>query len=322
MELGKTTSLLRAVEKEHMHTCKPPKINLENARFYCKSHAVYRLDSEVFVEEFAVYRFDGDLLYIPNPLKQQVKREIVHLALSTLLYPPYRTSIDRALDVEGLDLFSAYTEKVGRVMVKRREHAVAQMKFRKDPYSRDPEADAAAGAGVLAIDPLSLIQKIRWSSLGIYYDWEAKAYDRSIDAGIPKIIRDACLAVSREICQIDSFVPQTAIVNYYQQKDRIMSHVDRYEEDMAKPLVSFSFGCSAVFVVGGRDRDDPGVHTFLLQDGDIVVLLNESRYFHHGVPKILEENKGSYDPVFADLIGRSRINISVRQIYKPPGMPH
>jgi DNA alkylation damage repair protein AlkB len=308
-------SRIRQVEKEHMHSNKAPEINARNAAQRCMSVEKHRPGSDTFKEEVTVYRFDGDFLYIPNPLREGVRREMVHLVLSKLLYPPYRTSLDRALHLEEIDLFEAYRARKKSVLVRKKERAVAVVRFKKDPYAAESEAATKENENTLEIDPLSLIKKIRWSSLGIYYNWEVKAYQKETDMGIPEVIKNACLEISSKICGIEGFSPQTAIINYYQKKDRIMSHVDRYEEDMTKPLISFSLGASAVFVVGGRKPDD-AARTFLLEDGDVVVLLNESRYFYHGVPKILEENRGEYDPLFEELIGSSRINISVRQIHK------
>lgn len=307
---------LREVEKHHMHSEALPVITSANAHQHCLKQEEFKLNSKTLKDSVTAYYFKGGFMYIPNPLKASVKKEITEMVLTKLLYPPYRNSIDRAVSINDEDIYRAYKEK-REIEIKLIENAVAKIKIREDPYA-PAEEKKALPAGVVKIQAEDLIKKIRWSSIGIYYDWEKKAYDKSIVAEILGILAGACKDISMEICKVN-FVPETAVINYYQKKDRIMSHIDRYEEDMSKPLISFSFGCSCVFVLGKKEKADPSVDTFLLEDGDIAILIGESREYLHGVPKIFRKNTGIED--YADkeyfsLISESRINISMRQAYK------
>ncbi|KAI5147439.1 alkylated DNA repair protein alkB-like protein 1 [Nematocida ausubeli] len=317
LPLNMKKTKLREVEKYHMHSEAMPTINSENAHIYCTRQENIATESKLLKETVVAYYFKGGFIFIPNPLRQEVKGRIAKEVLTKLLYPPYRNSIDRALDLSDLDLYSAYLQK-SEVSVKMYDNPIAKIKIKQDPYATPSEKESFISTGIVKMNPEELIKKIRWSSIGIYYDWEIKAYNREIVAQIPEVIDQACKDISRDICKVN-FIPETAVINYYQKKDRIMSHVDRYEEDMSKPLISFSFGASCVFVLGKKEREDSSVDTFLLEDGDIAILIGESREYFHGVPKILNSNKGLEDykkEEFFSLISESRINISVRQAYK------
>ena len=43
-----------------------------------------------------------------------------------------------------------------------------------------------------------------------------------------------------------------AIVNYYSRGDTLGGHKDDIENDLTQPLVTFSVGCGAIFLLGGR----------------------------------------------------------------------
>ncbi|EIJ89624.1 uncharacterized protein NEPG_00841 [Nematocida parisii ERTm1] len=308
---------LREVEKYHMHSEALPTINSKNAHTFCQSQEQITTNSKFLKDTVTAYYFKGGFIFIPNPLRKEVKREITKEVLTKLLYPPYRNSIDRSLEIEDLDIYGAYLQNK-EISVKMYDSPVAKIKIKQNPYAPPEEKESFLNTGIVKISPIELIKKIRWSSIGIYYDWEIKAYNKEITSKIPDVIDQVCMDISQEICKV-SFIPETAVINYYQKKDRIMSHIDRYEEDMSKPLISFSFGASCVFVLGTKEREDPSVDTFLLEDGDIAILIGDSREYFHGVPKILSLNKGLEDyknEEFFSLISDSRINISVRQAYK------
>ena len=55
---------------------------------------------------------------------------------------------------------------------------------------------------------------------------------------------------------------------------------------MEKPIVSLNMGCSAIFLIGGRSKEDRPIPV-LVRSGDVLVMAGESRYCFHGVPCIL-----------------------------------
>lgn len=109
--------------------------------------------------------------------------------------------------------------------------------------------------------------------------------------------------------------PEAALVNFYGPRARMGLHVDADEQDLDAPILSLSFGCEAVFRIGGRRRDDPTV-SFRLHDGDALVMGGESRRCYHGVDRIL--------PGTGELprgLGEGRINITLRRVTLPGRVP-
>lgn len=83
-----------------------------------------------------------------------------------------------------------------------------------------------------------------------------------------------------------TLVPEAAIINFYPLNATMGGHLDDAEHNLERPIVSFSFGRSALFLIGGRTKlEDPQV--VLLESGDAVVMSGESRLCYHGVPCIL-----------------------------------
>lgn len=117
----------------------------------------------------------------------------------------------------------------------------------------------------------------------------------------------------------------------------LSGHTDHSEENLEAPLLSFSFGQTAIFLLGGPTIETEPAAIFL-RSGDIVIMSKESRLCYHGVPKILpakseywnwkddsenfEFNRDISDickseelfKAFNDYITQSRININVRQV--------
>ena len=48
------------------------------------------------------------------------------------------------------------------------------------------------------------------------------------------------------------YQPDAALINYYKAGDTLGGHLDDVEKDMSKPIVSFSLGCDAIFLLGGQ----------------------------------------------------------------------
>lgn len=67
--------------------------------------------------------------------------------------------------------------------------------------------------------------------------------------------------------------------------------------------IIFSFGQTAIFLLGGRTIDVPPTAMYL-HSGDIVIMSEEARLSYHGVPKILKTNKKSWNYT-SDIYGKS-----------------
>ncbi|XP_039776915.1 alpha-ketoglutarate-dependent dioxygenase alkB-like isoform X3 [Panicum virgatum] len=174
----------------------------------------------------------------------------------------------------------------------------------------------------------TLMRKLRWSTLGLQFDWSKRNYDVSLPH---KKIPDALASLAKNMAIPampfgEEFKPEAAIVNYYGPSDMLGGHVDDMEADWTKPIVSISLGCKCIFLLGGKTRDEVPTAMFL-RSGDIVLMAGEARERFHGVPRIFTESNqqeisalvsqlsGEDDCFILDYIKNSRININIRQVY-------
>ncbi|KAF9358643.1 hypothetical protein BGX34_008828 [Mortierella sp. NVP85] len=192
----------------------------------------------------------------------------------------------------------------------------------------DPEPSAQ----VPILPPAQLLRKMRWITLGYQYHWPSKTYHFDQNAPFPtelailsKAVVEAVEGVGPYPYSAEDFVAEAGVINYYQLKDRLMGHVDRSELNKDAPLVSFSFGHSCIYLLGGPTREKSPT-PILLQSGDILVMTGPCRAAFHGVPRIIEDSLPSYlqsrpeDPeweIYADYLSEARINLNIRQVYPP-----
>lgn len=137
-----------------------------------------------------------------------------------------------------------------------------------------------------------------------------------------------------------NFNAEAAILNLYHMDSTLSGHTDFSEENLDAPLISFSFGQTAIFLLGGRTKEDGEPTAMFLRSGDIAVMSKESRLSVHGVPKILQMDSRFWDGFeetanginkecksvvnicrkeelwkpFDNYLNHSRININVRQV--------
>lgn len=174
----------------------------------------------------------------------------------------------------------------------------------------------------------ALLRKLRWSTLGLQFDWSKRNYNVSLPH---KKIPDALCGLAKRLATPampcgEEFQPEAAIVNYFGLGDMLGGHLDDMEKDWSKPIVSMSLGCKAIFLLGGKSREDPPIAMFL-RSGDAVLMAGEARECFHGIPRILTDPNhaeishlephlaGDDDLPFLNYIRASRININIRQVF-------
>ncbi len=118
---------------------------------------------------------------------------------------------------------------------------------------------------------------------------------------------------------------EAAIVNYYHMNSTLCAHTDHSEYDaLTKPLLSFSFGNAAIFLIGGQTKTECQPSPILLRSGDIILMTGSSRLYFHAIPRILSDpflyeniykNINDDDKLCWSYIYDKRININVRQVY-------
>ncbi|XP_066128472.1 nucleic acid dioxygenase ALKBH1 [Saccopteryx bilineata] len=140
----------------------------------------------------------------------------------------------------------------------------------------------------------SLLEKLRWVTLGYHYNWDSKKYSADHYTPFPSDLAFLSEQVAAA-CGFQGFRAEAGILNYYRLDSTLGIHVDRSELDHSKPLLSFSFGQSAVFLLGGLKRDEAPTAMFM-HSGDIMVMSGFSRLLNHAVPKVLPSSEGGSLP--------------------------
>ncbi|KAK6481360.1 nucleic acid dioxygenase ALKBH1-like [Huso huso] len=187
-------------------------------------------------------------------------------------------------------------------------------------------------------EPKSLLEKLRWVTNGYHYNWDTKTYSADHYTPFPSDLNALSEGVAAA-CGFQNFKAEAGILNYYHFDSSLGIHVDESELDHSWPLLSFSFGQSAVFLLGGLRREDPATPMFM-HSGDIMVMSGSSRLLYHAVPRIVSspdkqavpqclvqeladdtpedtvvQNVSEEDwAVCAKYIQTSRINMTVRQV--------
>ncbi|EQL31168.1 hypothetical protein BDFG_06475 [Blastomyces dermatitidis ATCC 26199] len=160
-----------------------------------------------------------------------------------------------------------------------------------------------------------LDKKLRWITLGGQYNWTDKVYPAEIPPRFPEDIA----SLLRNI--FPDTKPEAAIVNLYSPGDTLSVHRD-VSEECDTGLISISFGCDGLFLVG--HEDGTGCEVIRLRSGDAVYMTGRSRFAWHAVPKIIPSTCPEW---LADWPGASaqfekwrgwmsnkRINLNVRQM--------
>ncbi|KAJ4973270.1 hypothetical protein NE237_006444 [Protea cynaroides] len=269
--------------------------------------------------------------FIPEALSIEEQCHWIKESLTSFPQPPNRTN-HNAIYGPIQDLFIAAQNKKVFVEV---ESLVSD--GASGPYSSDRNleskwqfCDGTAGIpwgdSSRSIAASVLLRKLRWSTLGLQFDWSKRNYDVSLPhnkipealCGLAKRMAEPAMPTGEE------FRPEAAIVNYFGLGDMLGGHLDDMEADWSKPIVSISLGCKAIFLLGGKSRENPPIAMFL-RSGDIVLMAGEARECFHGVPRIFADRENAEapfamhfsnqdDPCLTEYIRSSRININIRQV--------
>lgn len=203
-----------------------------------------------------------------------------------------------------------------------------------------------------------LLYKLRWTNLGLMYHWTSKSYDLNevlekgretmiqVPQDLATLTTDILQAIPPALVPAEEdwteFQVESGIVNFYQLKNTLMGHIDQSELVGDKPLVSLSFGHTAVFLIGGRTRDTAPTAIYL-RSGDVLIMSGACRRVFHGVPRVVEgslpdhlkhsscwdapdksrassEEQQDWD-AFARYMSTTRININLRQVLPMSMLP-
>jgi alkylated DNA repair protein (DNA oxidative demethylase) len=105
-----------------------------------------------------------------------------------------------------------------------------------------------------------------------------------------------------------NYEPDSCLVNIYAATGKLNLHQDADEADKSQPIISFSFGADAAFVIGGMKRTDP-TQTIRLKSGDAMALFGPSRMRFHGVKRLYAAHHIEH----AAIPPGGRINLTLRR---------
>ncbi|KAJ2892259.1 hypothetical protein GGI21_004247 [Coemansia aciculifera] len=241
-----------------------------------------------------VLRDHPGLLLIPNPFTDEAQRWLARKCLCDCPRPPNRTNLDAFFDTPPESLFALASDATtcSQPISNRAEKDIlmADVTLPKDRVYTQPGLPAA------------LLERQRWCTLGMQYNWTTKEYDRGtspFDQDIDCLMRAIAIAITRPEGSAgdsvdtgneydgNSFASEAGIVNYYDERATMAGHVDKTEEKMDAPLISLSIGLSCVFLIGGMTRDTEPT-PIVLRSGDVLAMCGESRMAYHGVPVVLD----------------------------------
>ncbi|KAF2292892.1 hypothetical protein GH714_029667 [Hevea brasiliensis] len=141
---------------------------------------------------------------------------------------------------------------------------------------------SSRGKTCKSISASALLRKLRWSTLGLQFDWSKRNYNASLPHN--KIPDALCQLAKRlaapAMLMGEEFHPEAAIVNYFGLGDMLGVTWMTWKligkllvADCILPL--FSLGCKAIFLLGGKSREDPPLAMFL-RSGDVVLMAGEA----------------------------------------------
>lgn len=99
-----------------------------------------------------------------------------------------------------------------------------------------------------------LMDRLRWVHLGYHFDYNVVDYKPERYYDFPSDLAGMTQHIANAIGYPD-YSPEAGIVNYYPLGGSMGGHTDHYESDLSWPLISLSFGQTAIFLIGGATRD-------------------------------------------------------------------
>lgn len=273
------------------------------------------------------------MIYIPNPFSWSAQKKILKCIFKEAINPPCLSNLDPFYHIPLTGLWPLLLDELSWKSSDAFPYSITRKESDNTLEGADVYAEHLEGTDTPSriptkqehsLLPLRLVRKLRWVTLGYQYDWTSKEYIwNAASIPFPPFLQTACKAFCSLLGWHD-YAPEAGIINYYQLKDSLTGHVDRSERNETAPLVSYSFGCDAIFLLGGPTRDDP-VLPFRLRSGDFLIMSGPCRRNYHGVPRIIEgsdppaliqcNENDLEDQLLSTLIRGARVNLNVRQVW-------
>ena len=229
---------------------------------------------------FGLRDFPG-FVFAPQALGKDVQRELALRSVTEYCEAPHKTNMDQCSPHKGI-------EKIDKALTlwqtwkDENKMGQSQQKKRKCVNSAGSSKNRS-------------FSKLAWATMGYHYDWTERSYNKIFKSDMPSLVGDLSTLFARTALMLEgavgqenlSFSPSACIVNFYTTKANMGGHRDDLEFAMHKPIVSLSTGLPAVFLLGGKRKEDEPVVPILIRSGDVLCMGGESRLNYHGMARIL-----------------------------------
>jgi alkylated DNA repair protein alkB family protein 1 len=225
---------------------------------------------------YGLVGFPG-FLYAPQALSASLQLEIAYRSVAEFCEPPHATNIGLLPPKPSED------SKAGGCMWE-----LWKMHQLSEAYNNQRKSYGIFG-------------KLSWATCGYQYDWTSRAYHEEAKSPMPRLLMDISIPFAKASLELEgassiNFCPSACIVNYYNEKSIMGGHRDDLEWALDKPVVSFSVGLPAVYLLGGKAKEDTPVLPILVRPGDVMILGGESRLNYHGMARVLPNDLQLPDP--------------------------
>ena len=253
----------------------PDKVLCEDAKFTLYRGPLYGLDG-----------FPG-FFYAPAALSESLQLEIAYRSVSEYCESPNATNIDSCPPKSSEE----FNKDDSMWELWKRDNGLAS-----DGNDNGEKGKTHPKKPSTATKKYRSFKKLSWATLGYHYDWTARSYHEDAKSPMPDLLSDVSSLFARTClwCLDDklsaesySFTASASIVNYYNIKSIMGGHRDDLELALDKPIISLSAGLPAVFLLGGKTKDDSPVVPILVRPGDVMCMGGDSRLNFHAMARLL-----------------------------------
>jgi alkylated DNA repair protein alkB family protein 1 len=244
---------------------------------------------------FGIRGFPGFFL-APQAIDEQLQMEMAYKAVSEWCEAPHRTN----MDLQPVQLTECVNGKD--------ETMWSRWKNQRQSLQNTPTAKKRKShhdSNTKSVGPTKYyrsFKKLSWATLGYHYNWTKRSYSPDEKSPMPPILEQMATRFARTSLLLEqssavegkvkekaslTFDPTASIINYYSTKSVMGGHQDDLELALDKPIVSISLGLPAVFLLGGKSKEEDPVVAILLRPGDVVCLGGASRLNFHAMARIL-----------------------------------
>ena len=336
--------------------------NAELRSSLSENDRLYPLDVTTIAKEFTEEVYEGPVFGIrgfpgcylaPQAIDEALQLELAYRAVAEWCEEPHRTNIDLQ-PAKASERVNGSGERMWTLWKQQRKNLAIAPSAKKhkshhhSPSKNEPETKYYRS-----------FKKLSWATLGYHYNWTKRSYCPDEKSPMPPLLAQVSTRFAKTSLLLEqssqtngkrdfslTFNPTASIVNYYNAKSYMGGHQDDLELALDKPIASISLGLPAVFLLGGKSKEETPVVAILLRPGDVLCMGGACRLSFHAMARIIPLEAAAKIPLptlspfqgrltkevcpieatdrdvaeeelqeVRDYLQHHRININVRQVY-------